>query len=152
VEAAGDVLTRLAMGQDAADHAAGVAEAADSGVAGASAGVLDDAAAQLGAYFAGRLTRFDLPLATDGTAFQRIVWAVLREVPYGETVSYGELAVLVGRPGAARAVGSANARNPIALIVPCHRVIGAGGTLTGYAYGIERKRWLIDHEARHRPA
>lgn len=102
---------------------------------------------QLRAYFAGELTEFDLPLQMHGTEFQRRVWAGLREIPYGETISYGELAERIGSPGASRAVGLANGRNPIAIIVPCHRVIGADGSLTGYGGGLDRKVWLLEHEA-----
>lgn len=102
--------------------------------------------AQLGAYFAGQLHRFDLPLRLVGTDFQRQVWAGLQQIPYGETLSYGQLAAKVGRAGASRAVGLANGRNPVGIIVPCHRVIGADGTLTGYGGGLDRKRWLLDHE------
>ena len=108
---------------------------------------LAEAAAQLKAYFDGDLEDFDLPLAPSGTEFQLRVWSALREIPYGETASYGELAAAVGRPGASRAVGAANGRNPIAVIVPCHRVIGANGTLTGYGGGLERKRILLELEA-----
>lgn len=102
---------------------------------------------QLTAYFDGRLTEFDVPLAPTGTAFQLAVWAALRTIPYAATASYGSVAAAVGRPGAFRAVGLANGRNPVAIIVPCHRVIGADGSLTGYGGGLERKRWLLDHEA-----
>ena len=102
---------------------------------------------QLGEYFAGSRTEFDLPLALHGTPFQREVWEALREIPYGETVGYGELAGAIGRPGAARAVGLANGQNPIAVIVPCHRVIGANGSLTGYGGGMERKRLLLELES-----
>lgn len=109
--------------------------------------VFGDAQAQLRAYFAGELETFDLPLAPRGTEFQLRVWQALREIPYGETATYGELAAAVGRPHAPRAVGAANGRNPIAVIVPCHRVIGANGTLTGYAGGLERKRILLELEA-----
>jgi methylated-DNA-[protein]-cysteine S-methyltransferase len=105
-------------------------------------------AAQLAAYFAGQLTEFDLPLATEGTGFQQRVWAALRAIPYGQTVSYGELARRIGSPAAGRAVGLANGRNPIAVVVPCHRVIGADGSLTGYGGGIDRKRFLLDLERR----
>jgi methylated-DNA-[protein]-cysteine S-methyltransferase len=105
-----------------------------------------DVRAQLAEYFAGRRTRFDLPLVLEGTPFQRRVWQELLEVPYGETTSYGELARRIGRPEASRAVGLANGRNPIAVIVPCHRVIGSSGALTGYGGGIERKRLLLDLE------
>jgi O-6-methylguanine DNA methyltransferase len=108
------------------------------------------AAAQLAAYFAGELTRFELGLAAVGTPFQERVWAALREIPYGETVSYGELAGAIGRPGASRAVGLANGRNPIGIIVPCHRVIGANGSMTGYGGGLERKRWLLAFEGASR--
>jgi methylated-DNA-[protein]-cysteine S-methyltransferase len=105
---------------------------------------------QLDAYFAGTLTEFELPLAMAGTPFQRRVWAALREIPYGETISYGELARSVGRPGGARAVGLANGRNPVGIVVPCHRVIGADGSMTGYGGGLARKTWLLEHEAAHR--
>jgi methylated-DNA-[protein]-cysteine S-methyltransferase len=101
---------------------------------------------QLAEYFAGRRTRFDLPVALAGTVFQRRVWAALREIPYGETVSYGQLADRLGQPTASRAVGLANGKNPIGIIVPCHRVVGANGDLTGYGGGIERKRFLLGFE------
>jgi methylated-DNA-[protein]-cysteine S-methyltransferase len=100
------------------------------------------------AYFAGnRAALDDLQTATNGTPFQRKVWAALRTIEAGETVSYGTLAVRIGQPTAARAVGLANGQNPIAIVVPCHRVIGADASLTGYGGGIERKRWLLAHEA-----
>jgi methylated-DNA-[protein]-cysteine S-methyltransferase len=105
-----------------------------------------DVQAQLEEYFAGRRTTFDVPLAAEGAPFERRVWRALEDIPYGETVSYGEIARRVGQPTAARAVGLANGRNPIAVIVPCHRVIGANGTLTGYGGGLERKRLLIELE------
>lgn len=105
------------------------------------------ARAQLAAYFAGELRAFDLPLAPEGTEFQRRVWRALLDIPYGGTDSYGGLARRIGRPKSARAVGLANGRNPIGIVIPCHRVIGAGGALTGYDGGIERKRWLLAHEA-----
>lgn len=109
--------------------------------------VLLRAAAQLAQYFAGERTEFDLPLAPRGTAFQQRVWAELRRIGYGETASYGEIAHRLGLTNAAsRAIGAANGRNPIPIVVPCHRVIGADGTLTGYAGGIERKRILLDLE------
>lgn len=104
-------------------------------------------AAQLGEYFAGERRLFDLPLAPRGTEFQRSVWQGLREIPYGQTSNYGELAEAVGRPNAARAVGAANGKNPISIIVPCHRVIGADGSLTGYAWGEEKKRRLLALES-----
>jgi methylated-DNA-[protein]-cysteine S-methyltransferase len=101
---------------------------------------------QLDEFFAGKRTTFDLPMAPEGTEFQKRVWAELTRIPYGETISYAELAKRVGSEGAARAVGRANATNPIAVVVPCHRVIGADGSLTGYAYGVELKRDLLDFE------
>jgi methylated-DNA-[protein]-cysteine S-methyltransferase len=108
--------------------------------------VLAAAREQLAEYFAGERRDFDLPLKPAGTAFQRAVWEALRDIPYGETAGYGELAGRLGRPGAARAVGLANGRNPIAIVVPCHRVIGAAGALTGYGGGLERKRYLLELE------
>lgn len=104
---------------------------------------------QLAAYFAGDLTVFDVPLAVRGTEFQRRVWAALREIPYGATRSYGELAAAIGQPSAVRAVGLANGRNPVSIVVPCHRVVGANGSLTGYGGGIERKRALLALESGH---
>ena len=104
---------------------------------------------QLEAYFAGTLTEFDIPLRLEGTLFQREVWEALLEIPYGETRSYGWLAERIGRPGAARAVGLANGHNPIGIIVPCHRVIGANGTLVGYGGGLDRKKTLLDLEREH---
>jgi methylated-DNA-[protein]-cysteine S-methyltransferase len=101
---------------------------------------------QLEEYFAGTRREFDLPLAPCGTEFQTRVWQALRDIPYGETRSYGEVAAAIGRPDRARAVGAANGRNPIAVIVPCHRVIGADGSLTGFGGGLERKRVLLDLE------
>lgn len=101
---------------------------------------------QLGEYFVGQRQQFELPLAATGSPFQHQVWALLNEIPFGETRSYGELARALGDVGAARAVGLANAQNPIAVLVPCHRVIGANGALTGYAGGVERKRALLELE------
>ncbi len=106
-------------------------------------GVVD----QLRAYFAGHLTEFNVPLAPRGTPFQRRVWGALTEIPLGATTTYGALAAHLGQITASRAVGAANGKNPVSLIVPCHRVIGASGTLTGYAGGLELKQWLLDHEA-----
>lgn len=106
---------------------------------------------QLDEYFAGNRVEFDLVLAPSGTPFQLEVWDQLCRIPYGETISYGELARRVDRPGAARAVGAANGQNPIAIIVPCHRVIGADGSMTGYGGGLERKRFLLELESRQRP-
>jgi methylated-DNA-[protein]-cysteine S-methyltransferase len=102
---------------------------------------------KLDEYFAGRRTAFDVPLTMPGSAFQRRVWSALQEIAYGESISYGELARRIGIPSASRAVGTANGLNPIAVIVPCHRVIGADGSLTGYGGGLERKRFLLDLEA-----
>jgi methylated-DNA-[protein]-cysteine S-methyltransferase len=101
---------------------------------------------QLAEYFDGERDEFDVPLEMTGTHFQRRVWRALRQIPYGETTTYGELARRVGRPSASRAVGLANGRNPIAVIVPCHRVIGSDGSLTGYGGGLERKRLLLELE------
>jgi methylated-DNA-[protein]-cysteine S-methyltransferase len=101
---------------------------------------------QLGEYFAGERTEFDVPVAPLGTPFQERVWAALTRIPYGRTASYGEVARSLGDPGASRAVGTANGRNPISIIVPCHRVIGTDGKLTGYAGGVERKRFLLELE------
>jgi methylated-DNA-[protein]-cysteine S-methyltransferase len=103
--------------------------------------------AQIGEYLAGRRKSFDLPLHAEGTPFMRRVWDALRRIPYGETRSYKDIAAAIGQPGAARAVGMANNRNPIALIIPCHRVIGADGTLVGFGGGLELKRRLLDLEA-----
>lgn len=101
---------------------------------------------QLAEYFDGRRTTFDVPLDLDGSAFQIAVWSALKDIPYGETTSYGEIAQRIGHPRAARAVGAANGRNPISIIIPCHRVIGADASLTGYGWGVDRKAWLLDHE------
>ncbi|MGW2052195.1 methylated-DNA--[protein]-cysteine S-methyltransferase [Streptomyces sp. NPDC001858] len=103
--------------------------------------------AQLEAYFAGELKEFTLELRLRGTPFQRAVWAELRKIPYGETRTYGELAEALGNPSASRAVGLANGKNPVGIVVPCHRVIGAGGGLTGYGGGLERKQRLLDFES-----
>ena len=103
---------------------------------------------QLAAYFAGELERFDLPLAPTGSDFQRRVWDAVAAIPYGTTASYSEIAAAVGRPAACRAVGAANGRNPLAIVIPCHRVIGSAGALTGYGGGLERKRALLDLERR----
>ena len=111
-----------------------------------------DVAEQLAAYFAGELTDFDVALQMTGTEFQRRVWAALRTIPYGETRSYGQIAAQLGAPGASRAVGLANGRNPISIIVPCHRVIGAGGAMTGYGGGLDRKRTLLALERHRAPA
>ena len=112
---------------------------------------LGRAAIQLEQYFAGERTEFELELDLGGTDFERRVWDEVRSIPYGSTASYAEIAARVGRPGACRAVGRANARNPIAVVVPCHRVVGSDGSLTGYAGGIEMKRALLELEQRHAP-
>jgi methylated-DNA-[protein]-cysteine S-methyltransferase len=109
-------------------------------------GAFNDAVDQLGAYFAGDLTDFDIELDLRGTEFQQRVWKALLTIPYGETRSYREIAEQIGAPGAARAVGLANGHNPIAIVVPCHRVIGASGSLTGYGGGLDRKRTLLELE------
>jgi methylated-DNA-[protein]-cysteine S-methyltransferase len=101
---------------------------------------------QLDEYFAGTRTEFDVPTRLEGSPYQRRVWAALTRVPFASTATYGEIARALGTPGAARAVGAANGRNPISIIIPCHRLLGADGTLTGYGWGLERKRWLLDHE------
>lgn len=112
--------------------------------------VIDRAAEQLDEYFAGERTSFDLPLDPQGTDFQRQVWWSLADIPYGETSTYGKQAANLGRPAAVRAVGSANGRNPLSIVLPCHRVVGANGKLTGFAGGLDSKRWLLDHEAHGR--
>lgn len=109
---------------------------------------LDEPVRQLRAFFAGELKRFKLSLQPEGTKFQQSVWHALLDIPYGETISYGELARRLGNPAASRAVGLANGSNPIAIIIPCHRVIGSTGKLTGYGGGLENKRWLLDFERR----
>lgn len=114
-----------------------------------SSRVLDDTARQLAEYFAGDRRTFDLPLAPRGTGFQQIVWRALMQIAYAETATYKTLARAIGRPSASRAVGAANGKNPISIIVPCHRVVGSGGALTGYAGGLVAKRWLLAHEQRY---
>lgn len=135
-----------------------VRELGASGIPGASGGAgaeeanaettLRAAAAQLTEYFAGERQRFELALAPTGTAFQLRVWQALRAIPFAATCSYGALATAIGNRNASRAVGAANGKNPISIIVPCHRVIGADGSLTGFGGGEPAKRWLLDHEAR----
>lgn len=119
---------------------------------GVELGERDDTVAQaavdqLGEYFAGTRTAFDLPLSPAGTDFQRRVWAALRDIPYGATETYGHLAERIGSPRGTRAVGAATGRNPISIVVPCHRLVGSSGELTGYAGGLARKRWLLDLES-----
>ena len=126
-----------------ADEAAVTAIRFGAGGAQDASPLLDAAEAQLREYFAGTRRTFDLPLAPRGTAFQQRVWAALRAIPYGETHTYGELAAAIGSPSASRAVGMANHHNPTPIVIPCHRVIGANGTLTGYAGGLEIKRKLL---------
>ena len=138
----GSALTQLLIAREDETDAELVAPETDA--------VLAAAREQLDAYFDMRLTRFDLPLEPRGTDFQRRVWESLRVIPFGETISYAELARRIDNPKAVRAVGAANGRNPLMIVVPCHRVIGADGSLTGFGGGIERKRWLLDHESRTR--
>jgi methylated-DNA-[protein]-cysteine S-methyltransferase len=127
---------------DAGSHSASVGQGWTRREGGFAA-----AAAQLAEYFAGERTVFDLPLAPEGTRFQLAVWAELTRIPHGKTVSYGDIATRLGKSTvASRAVGLANGRNPISIIVPCHRVIGADGSLTGYGWGLDRKEWLLRHE------
>jgi methylated-DNA-[protein]-cysteine S-methyltransferase len=143
-------LTLLGEGEDLVglyfDH--------DPEAAKARAGAVRDdrrlrrAAAELEEYFAGSRTRFDLPLAPRGTEFQKAVWRALVRIPFGETATYGEIARSIGQAAASRAIGGANHRNPIAIVIPCHRVIGADGSMTGYGGGLDRKRLLLDLEAR----
>ncbi len=111
----------------------------------------EPAARQFREYFAGTRTAFDLPLTPHGSDFQRRVWRALREIPAGHTRTYGEIARRVGQPSASRAVGMANHHNPLVVVVPCHRVVGADGTLTGYGGGLDRKRWLLEHETSSLP-
>jgi methylated-DNA-[protein]-cysteine S-methyltransferase len=111
----------------------------------------ENARAQLAEYFGGARVEFEVPLDPSGTPFQRQVWRELSRIDYGTTVSYRELAERIGNPAAVRAVGLANGRNPISIIVPCHRVVGSNGALTGYAGGLPLKEWLLDHETEHRP-
>jgi methylated-DNA-[protein]-cysteine S-methyltransferase len=140
--AEGDGLAGLYMEEHL--HAPGVV----SGGAGGGEGdlLLAEARRQLEAWFAGERTDFDLSLRPRGTPFQLAVWRALEAIPYGETRSYRDIALAIGHPSAVRAVGAANGRNPLSIVVPCHRVIGATGALTGYGGGLDRKRWLLAHE------
>ena len=140
VEVKDDAVTRVFFADEGARDAS-VAEGADEAL-------LDETFRQLQTYLDGRLTVFSLPLAPAGTPFQRRVWAVLETIPYGETWSYQQVATAVGNPKATRAVGMANNRNPIAIIIPCHRVIGTDGSLVGYGGGLSRKAWLLALEKR----
>lgn len=128
-----------------------VASSFDGPVEAGSTPILVEVVRQLDAYFDGELTAFDLPLDPSGTEFQVGAWLGLAKVPYGETTTYGKQAAELGRPTAVRAVAAANGRNPISIVLPCHRIIGADGSLTGFAGGLEWKRWLLDHEAAHSP-
>ena len=127
----------------------GLSSIAFGGPPGPASGdaLLREAESQLRAYFAAELTRFDLPLSPRGTEFQRRVWDAVARVPYGTTTTYSAVATALGRPSACRAVGAANGRNPLPIVVPCHRVVGASGALTGYGGGLARKRALLDLEA-----
>lgn len=113
------------------------------------ASAFNDVTSQLNAWFAGELRVFEFALNAEGTDFQCAVWNALRTIPFGETRSYADIALQIGRPTASRAVGAANGANPLPIVVPCHRVIGTNGTLTGFAGGVDTKRWLLDHESRH---
>jgi methylated-DNA-[protein]-cysteine S-methyltransferase len=139
-------LTRVYFERHARGERIGDAWRPAVGITGAAADTLAEARRQLDAYFAGALTMFTLPLAASGTPFQHRVWAALREIAFGETASYAVIARRIGAPDAVRAVGAANGRNPLSIVVPCHRVIGTNGSLTGFGGGIERKRWLLQHE------
>jgi methylated-DNA-[protein]-cysteine S-methyltransferase len=136
----GDALVRLAMSPPERLDAEELGERSDEGFA--------DVVRQLGEYFAGERTSFDLPLRPVGSPFELAVWSQLTRIPYGETRSYGHVAKAVGEPGGAQAVGAANGRNPLAVVVPCHRVIGADGSLVGFGGGLPRKRFLLDLEQR----
>ncbi len=116
---------------------------------GAGLPLLKECAIQLDEYFKGKRRIFDLPLKLDGSPFQKKVWKKLSDIPYGETVSYSDIAEEIGNPDAVRAVGGANNRNPVGLIIPCHRVIGKDGSLTGYGGGLWRKQWLLEHESKN---
>jgi methylated-DNA-[protein]-cysteine S-methyltransferase len=113
---------------------------------GGAVALLAQARSELGAYFDGTLRTFTIPCVLEGTAFQRSVWRALRQVPFGEVTSYAAVATRIGEPNAFRAVGAANARNPVPIIIPCHRVIGSNGSLTGFGGGLPRKQWLLEHE------
>ena len=134
LRAADDALLELTWAED------------DAATPGGSHPVLEVACAQLDEYFAGERRRFSVPVRLEGTAWEQRVWRELEAIPYGTTTAYGELAVRLGAPRAARAVGAANARNPVSILVPCHRVVGARGALRGYAWGVARKAQLLAHE------
>jgi methylated-DNA-[protein]-cysteine S-methyltransferase len=147
--ARGDALVWIQLPESDSPPPDGVERELSSDPASVELAVLARAAAQLAEYFRGERTEFDLSLALDGTAFQRTVWEQLTTIPYAATWSYGQLARAIGKPQASRAVGAANGRNPIAIVVPCHRVIGTNGSLTGYGGGMAAKRWLLAHERDH---
>ena len=133
---------------DADAHCLSLLEREAAGPPVRDAGAASSVVVQLGEYFAGRRTGFELSLAGHGTEFQRRVWEAMLDIPYGGTATYGEIARVIGRPSTARAVGAASRRNPIGIVVPCHRVVGADGALTGYGGGLDRKAWLLELEAR----
>ena len=135
-----EALVRLAMSPPGRFVDAEIGERSDEG--------FDDVVGQLGEYFAGERTAFDQPLRPAGSGFELAVWDQLTRIPYGETRSYGHVAQAIGEPGGAQAVGAANGRNPLAIVVPCHRVVGADGTLVGFGGGLPRKRYLLDLEQR----
>jgi len=138
VNPAGSALVRVAFGEEPCPEPSDPPQPARR--------LLDRTEAQLTAYFAGELREFTLPLHPVGTEFQRLVWRALVTIPYGSILSYAELAARIGRPGACRAVGAANRRNPLVLVLPCHRVVGSNGALVGYSGGLDRKARLLDHE------
>lgn len=133
-------------------HQAQIGTATVADVAAGTHAPLARAVEQLTEYFAGERTAFDLPLGATGTAFQHQAWQALVRIPFGETVSYGEQALMLGDKNKARAVGAANGKNPIPIVVPCHRVVGSNGHLTGFAGGLDAKAWLLDHEFKVRAA
>jgi methylated-DNA-[protein]-cysteine S-methyltransferase len=133
-----------------AEDAARIASVDADDLVEGSTPVLTEAVTQLEEYFAGTRRDFDLPLDPLGTPFQQSAWMVLRAIPYGKTISYGQQARQLGDPNKARAVGAANGKNPLSIVVPCHRVIGSGGQLTGFAAGLDVKSWLLDHERQPR--
>jgi len=148
VVADGDAIVAIWFEAEVADSPAALDRTVEAG-AGEHA-ILDRAIEQLEEYFRGERTEFELPLAPQGTPFQQKAWLALREIPFGETITYGEQARRLGDPNKSRAVGAANGKNPIPIVVPCHRVVGANGHLTGYAGGLGTKAWLLDHEWRVR--
>ncbi len=141
-----DGITHLLFERAAGGHVIDSAWRLDDGTHGRASTWIALVRTQLSEYFDGKRRTFDVPLSASGTSFQRGVWSTLARIDYGTTISYGELARRIHNPRAVRAVGLANGRNPISIIVPCHRVIGANGTLTGYGGGLDRKRWLLSHE------